>query len=50
MELMETEAQDACTLEDVILCQHRLQEIILRETMLQEQENDNNEATKNETS
>ena len=35
MELMETEAEDACTLEDVILCQHRLQEIIIRETMLQ---------------
>jgi len=33
IDLMSTAAPDACSLEDVIVCQHRLQEIICRETM-----------------
>ena len=37
---METGSPDACTLEDVILCQHWLQEIIIRETMLQQERQD----------
>ena len=32
IDLMQTEAPDSCTIEDVIVCQHRLQEIIARET------------------
>ena len=31
IELMQTDAADSCTVEDIIVCQHRLQEIIMRE-------------------
>ena len=32
IDLMQTKTADACSLDDVIRCQHRLQEIIIRES------------------